>query len=63
MLIYVKITEFSGVKLIIEYEVRDKESGELHITGHSKHCFVKAENFRPVRLSKDYPEMAKIFMV
>ncbi len=63
VLIYVKITEFTGVKLVIEYEVRDRETGDLHITGHSKHCFVKADSFRPVRLSKDYPEMAEIFTV
>lgn len=61
VLIYVKIKEFSGVKLIIEYEVRDKNSGELHITGGSKHCFVKSDSFKPVRLSRSYPEMAKIF--
>ncbi len=63
VLVYVKITEFSGVKLLIEYEVRDKETDVLHITGHSKHCFVNADTFKPVRLSKNYPEMAKIFEV
>ncbi len=61
MLIYLKITEFNGIRLEIEYEVCDKETGVVHITGHSKHCFVKADTFRPVRLKKDYPEMAEIF--
>ena len=60
-LIYLKITEFNGAKLEIEYEVCDKETGNIHITGHSKHCFVKSDTFRPIRLKKDYPEMAEIF--
>lgn len=61
--IFLKIAKFTGTKLLIEYEVRDKETGDLHITGNSGHCFVKADTFRPVRLTKDYPDMAKIFMV
>ena len=63
VLIYLKITEFSGAKLEIEYEVRDKITGDIHVTGHSKHCFVKADTFRPIRLKKDHPEMAEIFEV
>lgn len=61
--IFLKIAKFTGVKLIIEYEVRDKKTGDLHITGSSGHCFVKADTFKPVRLTKDYPDMAKIFTV
>ncbi len=61
VLIYVKITEFNGVKLEIEYEVCDKETGVVHITGHSKHCFVRSDTFRPIRLKKEHPEMAEIF--
>jgi len=63
VLIYVKITEFSGTKLVIKYEVCDKETGILHITGHSKHCFVRADNFRPIRLTRDHADMAEIFKV
>lgn len=61
VLIYLKIAEFNGAKLEIEYEVCDKETGNIHITGHSKHCFVRSDTFRPIRLKKDYPEMAEIF--
>lgn len=61
--IFLKIAKFTGTKLIIEYEVRDKATESLHITGSSGHCFVNADTFRPVRLTKDHPDMAKIFMV
>lgn len=62
VLILCKIALFTGTKLRVEYEVRDKESGVLHVTGSSEHCFVNAETFRPLRLTKNYPEMAKIFI-
>lgn len=61
VLVLCKIAIFTGTKLRVEYEVRDKESNVLHVTGSSEHCFVNAQTFRPLRLTKNYPEMAKIF--
>lgn len=63
VLVLCKIALFTGTKLRIEYEVRDKETNTLHVTGSSEHCFVNAETFRPLRLTKNYPEMAKIFII
>lgn len=48
--------DFSPVKFSIKYEVRNKETGELHATGTSGHCFVDKE-LRPVRLKRDYREI------
>ncbi len=62
VLILCRITLFTGTKLGVEYEVRDKESGTLHVTGHSEHCFVDAEHFRPLSLTRKHPEMAEIFI-
>lgn len=56
------IEEFDGVRLKVSYEIRDKETGKLHITGSSSHCFVRSDTFRPVRLQKEHPDMAEIFM-
>ena len=53
---------FDGLRLNVSYEITDKETGKLHVTGRSEHCFVNAENFRPLRLNKTHPEMAEIFM-
>ncbi|MBR5089969.1 MAG: acyl-CoA thioesterase [Ruminiclostridium sp.] len=57
-----RIELFDGLRLNVSYEITDKETGKLLITGHSEHCFVNAENFRPVRLNKSHPEMAAVFM-
>ncbi len=53
---------FDGLRLNVAYEIYDKETEKLCITGRSDHCFVNAENFRPLRLNKTHPEMAEIFM-
>lgn len=63
VLVMCKIALFTGTKLRVEYEVRDKENGTLHVIGSSEHCFVNAQTFRPIRLTKNYPEMAKIFVI
>ncbi len=63
VLIYTGIDLFDGLRLTIAYEVRDKETDKLLVTGHSKHCFVNAETFRPIRLNKEHPEMAEIFIL
>lgn len=57
-----KIDHFDGLRLNVSYEIYDKETDKLCISGHSEHCFVSAENFRPLRLNKTHPEMADIFM-
>lgn len=52
--------QFSQVKFSIQYEIRNKQTGELHATGSSKHCFVD-RNLVPVRLKKNYPEIYEKF--
>ena len=61
VLIHTKIDRFDGLRLIISYEIRDKITDKVHVTGHSEHCFVDAKTFRPIRLNKNHPEMAEIF--
>ncbi len=61
VLICARVLEFSGARLFVGYEVRDKETGRLHAAGKTSHCFVKADSFRPIRLTKEHPDMAEIF--
>ena len=50
----VKITEYTGVRYTVEYEMRNAETKNLVLKGKSKHCFID-ENGRPIRISKEHP--------
>ncbi len=52
--------EYSGVKMIIEYEITDKETGKLFLTGETKHCFTSKE-LKPINMKKHFPEFHKKF--
>ncbi len=56
ILVDIKTKEYNGVKLIMEYEITNKETGELILTGETKHCFTD-QNLKPVSLKKAKPEM------
>ena len=56
VLISTKIVGFSGVRMSLEYEIRDRLSGKLRTIGHSKHCFVGPAG-KPVILIKENPEL------
>ena len=58
VIIGVKVKEFKGVKLIIEYTMINAVTKEIVLTGISKHCFVNNEN-RPLILKKEFPELDK----
>ncbi|WP_245157048.1 acyl-CoA thioesterase [Anaerovorax sp. IOR16] len=57
-----KIKEFKGAKITISYEVYDQKTRELRTKGETKHCFVHADTFQPLRLRTDYPEMNERIM-
>jgi acyl-CoA thioester hydrolase len=60
VLIYIKIAKYTGVKLELEYEIRDKETNELMVSANSKHCFVKNESV--ISLKREYPDFNDIFL-
>ena len=60
VLIYIKIAKYTGVKLELEYEIRDKETNELMVSANSKHCFVKNESV--ISLRREYPDFNDIFL-
>ena len=60
VLIYIKITKYSGIKLELEYEIRDKQTDEIRVIASSKHCFIKDNSI--VSLKKEYPDFDKKFL-
>lgn len=52
--ITVSIKEFTGVKLLLHYEMT-KEDGTPAAECESTHCFLSIEG-RPIRLAKQFPE-------
>ena len=52
----VKVKEYKGVRMIIEYKMTNKNTGDVVLTGLSKHCFINKEN-KPVRMKNEYPEI------
>ena len=59
--VYVYLVKYTGVKFEVEYEVRDKETGELRTTGTSKHCFIDKKG-TPISLKKVQPELHERFL-
>lgn len=50
------IKEFKGVKLMIEYVMKNAKTNEIVFKGISKHCFINKEG-KPIILKKEFPEL------
>lgn len=55
--IHVSVKEYRGVKLVIQYDMYEKESGELRARGTSSHCFTSKETGKIVLLRKVMPKL------
>ncbi len=53
--IEVSVKEFKGVRLVIEYIMKNKDTQKLVLKGVSEHCFLNKSG-KLVRLSKEFPE-------
>lgn len=60
IIINVFAKEYNGVRMTIGYNVTDKKTGNLVLTGETKHCFTN-KALRPVNLKKYAPEFSKKF--
>lgn len=58
--IEIKIETYNGVKLCVDYVVRDKESGEIRCTGKSTNCFVDSKG-NVLIMKKAHPEFDQLF--
>lgn len=56
-----EITEFTGVKMVISYFVRDKETGELRTVGETKHAFLDKDSYRPLSLKRKHKKLFDLF--
>ena len=59
--ITLRFVSFTGVKFRVLYEVNDEDTGKLHATGESGHCFV-TNTMIPIRMKKEYPDIYRRLM-
>lgn len=60
VLISLKIIKYNGVKLELEYDMKDRKTGELRSIGKSTHCFLDTSG-RPLSLKRINPEIDRKF--
>lgn len=51
ILINVFMKEYSGVRMTIGYEVKDKKTGKIVLLAETKHCFTD-KNLKPINMKK-----------
>ncbi len=56
VVIETKLAKYNGIKMEVEYMMRDKETGEVRTTGRSSHCFLTRAG-KPISLKRSYPEI------
>ena len=55
MEIRVFVKDFTGVRLVLGYEIKKTDNADGVCTGTSEPCFLNAATGRPVRLQKGFP--------
>ena len=60
VLVNVKIKKYNGIRLELEYTVKNKKTGEIINTGSSKHCFLM--NNKIINLKKVSEEFHEMFL-
>ncbi|WP_083432752.1 thioesterase family protein [Alkalibacterium sp. 20] len=61
VLIEAAVKQFTGIKLIMEYTVRDKETQEVRCVGETKHAFIDEKTYRPMSLKRKHVELYALF--
>lgn len=56
-----KVTTFTGVKLIVSYEVRDVETKEVRTIGETTHAFLDSDTYRPISLKRKHKDLYQLF--
>lgn len=60
VMIIPKLDKISGVKFKISYRILNPDTGELHNTAETEHCFLDRD-FKPLFLKREYPDIYDIF--
>lgn len=58
--IHTFVKEYTGVRMTVGYEVKNKKNGNIVLLGETKHCFTN-KNLKPINLKKYAPEFSKKF--
>ena len=60
ILIKLKVKDYTGVRMTVEYEVTNKNTEKVALIGETKHCFTD-KNLKPVNLKKYNKEFSDKF--
>lgn len=60
VMIIPKMEKVSAVKFQVSYRIVQPETGELHNTAETEHCFLNRE-FKPLFLKKEHPDIYDVF--
>lgn len=55
------IKEFNGVRFTVAYEIYNKKTGSLCVSGETNHCFTDT-NLKPFNLKKHFNDVYENFM-
>ena len=59
--VHAYIKEFTGVKFTVAYEIYNKNTGILCVTGESNHCFTDS-NLKPLNVKKHHNDVYEKFI-
>ncbi len=59
--IRVFIKEYTGVRMTVGYDVKEKETGKVVIVAETKHCFTD-KSLKPINLKKYAPKFSDKFI-
>lgn len=54
------VKEYTGVRMTVGYDVKDKKTGKTVLIGETNHCFTD-KNMKPINLKKYAPEFSQKF--
>lgn len=60
IIIYPFVKEYTGIRLTVGYEIKNKKTNKLILEGETKHCFTNNE-LKPINLKKRSAEFSKKF--
>lgn len=55
----VKVKEFKGVRLILEYTMKNSKDDALVLTGTTEHCFLNMQS-RPINMKREFPDLFQV---
>ena len=62
LLIETRVKRYNGIRLVISYVVKEKETGEVRCVGESSHCFIDSRSYQLVSLKHSHPEIHEILL-